>query len=59
MKKYIVTHVESKCHGSAVERYEFDDGIWPEKFDVCLKCGRICEVRFIDLTLEGMNKKGW
>ena len=45
MKKYIPIHLESICHGSPVERYEFDDGIYPEKFDVCLECGRICEVK--------------
>lgn len=45
MKKYIPIHLESKCHGSVVERYEFDDGIYPESFDVCLKCLLICDVK--------------
>ena len=45
MKKYVPIHLESICHGHAVERYEFPDGIYPETFDVCLDCGWICEVR--------------
>ena len=46
MKKYIPIYLESVCHGHAVERYEFADGIYPEAFDVCLECGRICDVRW-------------
>lgn len=53
MKKYIPIHLESVCHGHAVERYEFLDGIYPETFDVCLECRRICDVRRKKYEKEG------